>query len=670
MLTLITPGGGVPLRVDDYYIKELASGLDELCFSISIWDEQYQAIQEESSIFEQSDGKSAYYLVKAIDGGAETANIKCQIDLDEWRATFNLSYDSGTASVGEIVNTVKPTGWTVINNSGIIYRRTVRLEGATAQDVIEKCRTTFQGVSYRFDNVNKVVEIVNLNSGPNLGAFATRDLHLKRTDYKGKSTGFATRLYAYGKDGMSFASINGGKPYVENHDYSSRVICAYWTDERYTVPQNLLADAQAKVDEMARPQRSFDCDVVDLAKTNPEKYSELDFQLFSFVGLIDQTRANQKINHQIVELWRYPYYPDKNKVVLSTVAPRIQSQLTQVFQSINNVNSDWSQQQAAYYDTLSAAILGAKGGSVRLLDTDGDGEPDTLYIADSPDPETAEKVWRFNYQGWAASQNGYNGPFSLGATFDDGGTLYANILKVLNINASNISTGTLSADRIAANSIAVAKLTGTISAKGYPADTVSWSLNLTDGTLTIGNVTADKITAGTLAAARIAANSIAVSKLTGAITNGNWKIDLDAGTLTIGNISADNINTGTLNADNINVTNINGANIKAQTIGATPLASGAVVERVLNSGAVTEDKLADLSVSNGKIGNSAVSYGKTSFTGTLDQVGTNASNINALSGRVATVEAGYFNSISTNSIAMGNYYFYVANGYVRASEIG
>ena len=448
MLTLITSSGSVPLRVYDYYVKELASGLDELCFSISIWDEQYQAIQEESSIFEQSDGKSAYYLVKAIDGGAESANVKCQIDLDEWRGTFNLSYDSGTASIGDIVNAVKPTGWTVVNNSGIIYRRTVRLEGVTAHDVIEKCRSTFPGVTYRFDNVNKVVEIINANEGPNLGAFATRELNLKKNEYKGKSTGFATRLYAYGKDGMSFADINGGNPYVENHEYSPRVICAYWTDERYTIPQNLLADAQAKVDEMARPQRSFDCDVVDLAKTNPAKYSELDFQLFSIVGLIDQTRANQKINHQIVELWRYPYEPQKNKVVLSTVAPRIQSQVTQVYQSINNVNSEWSQQQAAYFNVLTAALLGAKGGSVRLLDTDGDGEPDTLYIADSPDPENAQMVWRFNFQGWGASQNGYNGPFQLGATFDDGGTLYANILKVMNINADNITTGTINADSI------------------------------------------------------------------------------------------------------------------------------------------------------------------------------------------------------------------------------
>lgn len=49
--------------------------------------------------------------------------------------------------------------------------------------------------------------------------------------------------------------------------------------------------------------------------------------------------------------------------------------------------------------TLTNAILGADGGSVRLLDTNGDGEPDTLYIADNPDPAQAVNVWRFNYQG-------------------------------------------------------------------------------------------------------------------------------------------------------------------------------------------------------------------------------------------------------------------------------
>lgn len=71
-------------------------------------------------------------------------------------------------------------------------------------------------------------------------------------------------------------------------------------------------------------------------------------------------------------------------------------------------------------EALTKTILGAKGGSVRFLDQDGDGEPDTLYIADNPDPTQAVKVWRFNYEGWGASENGYNGPFVLGASLETG----------------------------------------------------------------------------------------------------------------------------------------------------------------------------------------------------------------------------------------------------------
>lgn len=91
--------------------------------------------------------------------------------------------------------------------------------------------------------------------------------------------------------------------------------------------------------------------------------------------------------------------------------------------------------------SLASAIMGANGGSVRLLDTNNDGEPDTLYIADNPDPAQAVKVWRFNYEGWAASENGYNGPFTMGATLDDG--IMANLINVSSLFAENITmTGT------------------------------------------------------------------------------------------------------------------------------------------------------------------------------------------------------------------------------------
>lgn len=87
-------------------------------------------------------------------------------------------------------------------------------------------------------------------------------------------------------------------------------------------------------------------------------------------------------------------------------------------------------------EALSDSILNAVGGCVRLLDNNGDGMPDELYIADNPDPAQAVKVWRYNYQGWAASTSGYNGPFTMGATLDNG-------LLATFVTAANLVTGTI-----------------------------------------------------------------------------------------------------------------------------------------------------------------------------------------------------------------------------------
>lgn len=545
MLKLITrEGETVPLRVDDYYIKELASGLDELLFTISIYDEAYPLIQEECRIIADD---AQYYTVKAIDGGGNTASIKCIIDLDEWRQTLAMQYTtSGKVTVTgrtryfanidssgywdvtsmldaysivipivpgkvydvrwtttdqqavgtifhagqsssnipgeqlvtptystpqddqeisflasepyyvievdhnfapacldylkmemvrndtppEIIGDALPQDWTLVNSAGITDKAQIELTGATPYDILEACRDAFDGLTYRFDTVSKTITLLNMYNGQNLGAFVTRELNLKTNDYKGKSTDFATRLYAAGKDGMTFAAINAGKPYVDDNTYTDKIICAYWQDERYTNSASLLSAATEMVKTLAAPRRSYTCDVVDLAAAMPEKYGYLDFPLFSVCALIDDTRSGTKVNHVVMERWIYPNLPAKNKVVLSTVAPRLQSQVAHISRSMNNVNSEYQKQQRAVIDTLTGVMLGAHGGSVRLLDTDGDGEPDELYIADSTDPSTANRVWRFNNLGWGASANGYAGPYTMGATFEGGGTIYANNFAV------------------------------------------------------------------------------------------------------------------------------------------------------------------------------------------------------------------------------------------------
>lgn len=89
---------------------------------------------------------------------------------------------------------------------------------------------------------------------------------------------------------------------------------------------------------------------------------------------------------------------------------------------------------------LASAITGANGGSVRLLDTNGDGEPDELYIADNPDPSKAKRVWRFNYEGWAASEKGYDGPYTMGATIAGG-------IQAWMITAAHLIAGTIASEQ-------------------------------------------------------------------------------------------------------------------------------------------------------------------------------------------------------------------------------
>lgn len=171
----------------------------------------------------------------------------------------------------------------------------------------------------------------------------------------------------------------------------------------------------------------------------------------------------------------------------------------------------------------TAAIVGAKGGSVRLLDTNNDGVPDTLYIADNPNPELAEKVWRFNYEGWGASQNGYDGPFTMGATFSQGlladfitaGVLNAALITVQNLSANSITSGTLNADNINVTNINGANIkTGTIGSNPLASNSVT-TAKINGSAVTVGKIADSAVTS-----AKLGSSSVIESKIgTDAVIN-------------------------------------------------------------------------------------------------------------------------------------------------------
>lgn len=437
MLSLYTNDSQIVIANDDYYIRQMASGLDEVVFTISIWDEVYPQLVEEASI---RDRDQQWYLIKQIDAGNETAKIVAQLDLDAWKSEMLIGYSNNSATLYATINGVLPTGWLFLDNSGLTMQRTI--EGDyTPLEIVDACRDTY-GVYFKFDNVSKTITALLPDEAEPLGAFATRDLNLKEINYKGKSNDIVTRLYAYGADGLSFASINSGLPYVENFTYSDRIVCAVWRDDRYTIAENLLADAKKKLSTLAIPTRSYECDVVDLRATNPEMYGFLDFDIFSVATLIDDAK-NFAINYQVVERWDYPYYPEKNKVIFSSSPAKIQNQVKHLAQQIENANSPFRQQQQTAINNATNWITGAKGGYVVINKNEQD-QPYEILIMDTPDISTAKNVWRWNQGGLGFSSSGYNGPYATAITQD--GSIVANFITAGVLNAGLITTGVLKSE--------------------------------------------------------------------------------------------------------------------------------------------------------------------------------------------------------------------------------
>lgn len=432
MLKLLSDSNKV-LNVDDFYIVEKVNGLDELIFQMSIYDENYPHILEEAVIeYEQP------YLIKAIDAGKELAKVKCQLNLDALKSTLVVGYNNNSATLQQTVDGVLPTGWMFLDNSGSIIRRTI--EGNyTPLEVIQQCVDVY-GVVFRFDISKKIIRSYTLSSFKPMGAFASRELNLTEINFKGKSTSFFTRLYAYGKDGLSFADINSGKPYVDYNEYSDKIICAYWEDDRYTVKENLLEAAKSAVKMGGTPERSYECTVYDLAATNPEMYSWQDFSLFSVVKLIDDVKK-LSLNYQVVEYWRYPYYPEKNVVTLSSTAPKIQNTVKNIKAEIENPNSNFRQNMQALIDNMASSIAGYDGGNL-LITKNSEGKPNGIKIMDTEDEATAKKILWLNLNGITYSSNGANGPYGTVWSFEQNGFV-ADWLVAGTMLANRIKGGTL-----------------------------------------------------------------------------------------------------------------------------------------------------------------------------------------------------------------------------------
>ena len=440
MIKLLDASGELhPLTAyTDYHIKHKYDGCDIMTFCFDTAHEQYPLLQEECKV--EANGNS--WLIKKINDD----KIDCELDFDFLKTTVYANYKSETRSLIEVLEAHLPNGWVIEGGSISTIRRTISFDYCTDFDVVMQCLETY-GVCFVWHIPQKRIVVYKPDAMQPTGEYVTSELNLRNLSFKGSSTEFATRLYAYGKDGMTMeeamvddgngGTVRYGLPYVENHSYAEKVVCAYWNDDRYTVPENLYADATELLMSMAQPVRSYECDVSDLAKQD-ERYAFLDFAMHKKITLIDKER-HIKVEHQIVEYDEYPDESEENTLTLSCVPETIQTSMRSMVDAAEKITEKVKTSLDQRIIMATAMLSGAFGG--HLFSTE-----EELFIMDTDNPATAQIVWRWNINGFGKSSTGIDGPYTTAITFDD--EFITSVVNAMVIRGSLIEGESVTADKI------------------------------------------------------------------------------------------------------------------------------------------------------------------------------------------------------------------------------
>lgn len=307
-----------------FFRTRSAGGMMSLQFDISVNHELYKFIQEETRLI--YDGQR--YIVKGINERtkAKVSTITAELDLT---GLSNKVYQQKTFSTQSFHNLcldiLSGTGWTVVDDDLVRRRTTIEATDKTPRQILEQCtNATAYNTCYEFDSINKSLRCITpYNNTEPCGTYFTDELNLQEVTFKGSSSGIVTRLYPIGKDGLTIASVNGGKQYIDDFSYTTDVVAMVWRDERYTNAQELKDDGIVKLRAMAYPDRSYTCKIIDLAKTKPEIYANhLPFDLYDVITLVDRNRQS-KVNHRIVEIKEYPADHTLDTVTLSSISGRV-----------------------------------------------------------------------------------------------------------------------------------------------------------------------------------------------------------------------------------------------------------------------------------------------------------------------------------------------------------
>lgn len=253
----------------------------------------------------------------------------------------------------------------------------------------------------------------------------------------------ATGIYPYwaGQDGDLVTCSPKIVPAPGTYDFT-RVIPVDFSQDFDEMPNpaelKALAESYVQANDIGVPTVSISVSFVHLEQT--EEYRDLALlekcDLCDTITVqFDALGVNAKA--KIVKITTDVLLDRYKEVEIGSIQANIADTITEQQQQIQERPTTSAMQQAV--NNATGWITGNRGGYVVMRDSNGDRQPDEILIMDTPDIQTAQKVWRWNNGGLGYSSNGYNGPYTTAITQD--GAIVASFITAGILNGSIIKTG-------------------------------------------------------------------------------------------------------------------------------------------------------------------------------------------------------------------------------------
>ena len=310
----------------DIELDQEVNSVDELRFNLPFTDPKREFVKNENLV----QMFSTLYIIREViirKGGSEPyVEVYAEALWYDLQFSDPLKTTSWTdATAYQMLSDILfGTGWAV-GTVELTNKRTMSLDEQTdnALKGVTAVRNLFGGTLV-YDTANRLVNLVE-ETTIHSGASIVYRKNMSEIEASYDTKDLVTRLYVYGKGGLTIEPANNGVKYIENYDYTKQKRVRSIKDERFTNPFYLKEWAEEQLKIMSKPQATYRTTAQDLSNLSGLEHEK--FEIGHLVRVYDK-ELEMDVNTRIMK-WTYNVAePWKTKIELETTVKGLSELLT------------------------------------------------------------------------------------------------------------------------------------------------------------------------------------------------------------------------------------------------------------------------------------------------------------------------------------------------------